>query len=120
MVTGFSLLVGGLLAFELGVGVRSSGNGPRVTPALLTSLWILAAVGFASAIHLRLGHVRMFEFVTGYLIEYALSVDNLFVFLVIFSHFQVAREHQPRVLFWGILTAIVLRLMFIAARSLGE
>ncbi len=110
----FSTLVAVLLAVDLRLGVAPGDVRFRVSPTLLTLLWIGAAVGFAIAIHVRLGHVAMFEFTTGYLIEYALSVDNLFVFLVIFQNFQVPREHQSRVLFWGILTAIVLRLVFIA------
>ena len=66
----------------------------RVAPHLMTLLWIAAAIAFTVAVHFRLGHVRMFEFVTGYLIEYALSVDNVFVFMVVFSHFQVPEEQR--------------------------
>src|SRR5512144_2469840 len=55
------------------------------------------------------------EFVTGYLIEESLSVDNLFVFLLIFRHFAVPRQNQHKVLFWGILGALIMRAVFIAA-----
>jgi tellurite resistance protein TerC len=105
-----------LLVLELNTSQRGTREDHRrVAPHLMTLLWIAAAIAFTVAIHFRLGHVRMFEFVTGYLIEYALSVDNLFLFMVVFSHFQVPDEQRQRVLFWGILTAIVLRLLFIGA-----
>lgn len=112
------MLVAALLTAELRLGVAPSVRGLHASPALMTGLWLAAAAGFAIAIHVRLGHVSMLEFTAGYLIEYALSVDNLFVFVVIFEHFRVPREHQSRVLFWGILTAIILRLGFIAAGAL--
>lgn len=114
LIAGFGALVSVLLVLELSTSHRGTREDyRRVAPHLMTLLWIAAAIAFTVAIHFRLGHVRMFEFVTGYLIEYALSVDNLFVFMVIFSHFQVPEEQRQRVLFWGILTAIVLRLLFI-------
>ena len=61
------------------------------------------------------GHVHALQFVTGYVIELSLSVDNLFVFLVIFRYFKVPDEQQHRVLFWGILGALIMRAVFILA-----
>lgn len=111
----FAALVVGLFALDLGMAARvRSGDRPWLASSM-SVLWITGAAGFTLAVHFTLGHVRMLEFVTGYLIEYALSVDNLFVFLTIFSYFQVPRAQQHRVLFWGILTAVVLRLLFILA-----
>ena len=77
--------------------------------------WISTALLFFLAIHffLEKGPQRSLEFITGYLIEYSLSVDNLFVFLLIFKTMGIANENQPHVLKWGILSAIVLRIIFI-------
>jgi tellurite resistance protein TerC len=82
-------------------------------------LWVGFCVGlaalFAAWLFWKFGARIGLEFVTGYLIEYALSVDNLFVFLVVFSYFAVPGEFQHRVLFWGIVGALVLRAVFIVA-----
>src|SRR5688572_12831611 len=78
-----------------------------------TLFFVSIAALFAGYLGFAHGGKPALEFVTGYLIEYALSVDNLFVFLVIFTYFAVPAEHQHRVLFWGILGAILLRGLFI-------
>ena len=80
-----------------------------------SGVWISTALLFFVAIHffLEKGSQRSLEFITGYLIEYSLSVDNLFVFLLIFKTMGIANENQPHVLKWGILSAIVLRIIFI-------
>jgi len=109
-----AVLVLALFALDLGVAARRRPE-DRWAAGLMSGLWIASAFGFALAIHLELGHAPMLEFVTGYLIEYALSVDNLFVFLTILSYFEVPREHQHRVLFWGISGAVLLRLLFVLA-----
>ena len=84
--------------------------------ALAWSLvWIGLALAFNGAIYTWFGPARALEFLTGYLIEKALSVDNLFVFVVIFSYFGVSAAQQHRVLFWGILGALVMRAVFIVA-----
>jgi tellurite resistance protein TerC len=80
-----------------------------------TLFFVLMAALFAVYLGVAFGAKTALEFVTGYLIEYALSVDNLFVFLVIFTYFAVPAELQHRVLFWGILGALVLRGIFIVA-----
>lgn len=82
--------------------------------ALVRSLmWLLVALGFAGAVLVRLGHPAALTFVVAYLVEQSLSVDNLFVFLVVFSYFRVSDRYQPRVLFWGVAGAVVMRAIFI-------
>ncbi len=80
-----------------------------------SGVWISTALLFFVAIHffLEKGPQRSLEFITGYLIEYSLSVDNLFVFLLIFKTMGISHENQPHILKWGILSAIVLRVLFI-------
>ncbi|MBK8576211.1 MAG: TerC family protein [Elusimicrobia bacterium] len=75
--------------------------------------WVLAALLYCGAIYWFLTPAKAAEFLTGYLIEKSLSVDNLFVFIMIFSYFNVEPAHQPRVLKWGILGAIVMRFVLI-------
>lgn len=110
---GFVVLILGMLALDLGVLNRRP-HVVRPREALRwTLLWIGVALAFNAFIYFRFGSQPALEFLTGYLIEKALSVDNLFVFLVIFSYFAVPAEHQHRVLFWGVLGAIILRAIFI-------
>ena len=80
-----------------------------------TAMWIALAVTFAALLYFWQGHQAALEFVTGYVVELSLSVDNLFVFLLIFNYFAVPEEQQHRVLFWGILGALVMRGIFIGA-----
>ena len=90
----------------------------KVKTALMwTSVWISTALMFGIVIYFYLpgGNQKAFEFITGYLIEYSLSVDNLFVFILIFSMMGIKEQHQPRILKWGIIGAIVLRIVFIIA-----
>jgi len=92
-------------------------RGGRVLPfkqALFSSvIWIVLALAFAGVIHQWLGGVKSLEFITGYLIEEALSVDNLFVFILLFRYFKVPAEQERTVLFWGILGALIMRGGFI-------
>lgn len=78
-----------------------------------TAFWIALAVSFAVGVHFWYGKTKALEFVTGYVIEESLSVDNLFVFLLIFNYFKVPDRYQHKVLFWGIIGALVMRLIFI-------
>jgi len=90
----------------------------KVKTALMwTGVWISTALMFGVAIYFYLpgGEKKAFEFITGYLIEYSLSVDNLFVFILIFGMMGIKEQHQPRILKWGIIGAIVLRIAFIIA-----
>jgi tellurite resistance protein TerC len=112
---GFIGLVLALLAVDLGVFHRNAHVvGPREALAW-TIVWIALALAFNAGIAWQYGSERGLEFLTGYLIEKSLAVDNIFVFLVIFATFRVPREHQHRILFWGILGALVMRAAFILA-----
>src|SRR6266568_2461870 len=75
----------------------------------------MASLGFAGFIYSWRGHEAALEFLAGYLIEYSLSVDNIFVIVLIFSYFRIAEKHQHRVLFWGIIGALVMRGSMISA-----
>jgi tellurite resistance protein TerC len=110
---GFSVFVLVMLGLDLGVFHRKD-HVIRVKEALVwTGIWIGLALTFNVGIHIYFGSERALEFLTGYLIEKALSVDNLFVFLVVFSYFSVPAYLQHRVLFWGILGALLMRVLFI-------
>lgn len=80
-----------------------------------SAFWIGLAVIFNIAVYFFMGTEKAVEFLTAYLIEESLSMDNLFVFLMIFQYFQVPAQYQHKVLYWGILSAIVMRLFFIFA-----
>jgi len=104
-----------MLALDLGVLHRTP-HALGTREALTWSLvWIGLALAFNVGVYVGYGSDKALEFLTGYLIEKALSVDNIFVFVVIFSYFSVPAELQHRVLFWGVLGAIVLRAIFILA-----
>jgi tellurite resistance protein TerC len=104
-----------MLVLDLGVFHRRN-HVVKFREALLWSaLWIALAAIFAVIVYFWHGRVPAVEFVTGYVIELSLSVDNLFVFLLIFRYFQVPTVHQHKVLFWGILGALVMRAIFILA-----
>lgn len=111
----FNLFVLAMLALDLGVINRR----PRrigVRQALAWSgVWIALAAAFAVLIFLWQGRPQALQFVTGYVIELSLSVDNLFVFLVVFHYFKVPDQYQHKVLSWGILGALLMRGAFIAA-----
>jgi tellurite resistance protein TerC len=105
----------GVLAVDLLI-VHRRPHAVKLREALTWSgVWIGLALLFNLAILYLRGTQTALEFLTGYLIEEALSVDNLFVFMLIFSYFRVPPQHQHRVLFWGILGAIAMRLVFIIA-----
>jgi tellurite resistance protein TerC len=110
---GFLLLIFALLALDLGVFHRKA-HVIGLREALLWSVfWICLALVFNAGVYFWFGHKHALEFFTGYVIEKALSVDNIFVFVVIFTYFAVPRELHHRVLFWGIVGALVLRAVFI-------
>jgi tellurite resistance protein TerC len=111
----FGLLVVGVLALDLGVGQRSD-RAMSVREALRWSvLWIAVAVLFGVGINARLGGQKALEFFTGYVVELSLSADNIFVFLMLFTYFRVPDPYRHKVLLWGIIGALVMRGMFIAA-----
>jgi tellurite resistance protein TerC len=110
---GFTLFVLAMLALDLGVFHRTA-HVVGVREALVwTAVWIALALGFNVGVYFWFGAERAFEFLTGYVIEKALSVDNIFVFLIIFSVFAVPAALQHRILFWGILGALIMRAIFI-------
>jgi tellurite resistance protein TerC len=109
----FNLFVVVVLVLDLGVFRRRS-HTVKFREALLGSaLWIGLALAFAVLVYFWHGRPATLEFVTGYVIELSLSVDNLFIFLLIFRFFKVPTEHQHKVLFWGILGALIMRGVFI-------
>jgi tellurite resistance protein TerC len=114
---GFNVAVLAILALDLGVLHRRSSTVSVREAATWSAVWIALSLCFAFAIYQTLGKESGLEFLTGYLIEYALSVDNIFVFVLIFSYFNVPEKYQHRVLFWGIIGALVLRGVMIVAGS---
>jgi tellurite resistance protein TerC len=112
---GFMGFVAVMLALDLGVFHRRTHTVRLREAALWSAAWIGLALLFNGGIALRFGPEKGLEFLTGYLIEKALSVDNLFVFVVIFAFFKVPGALQHKVLFWGIIGALGLRAVFIFA-----
>jgi len=112
---GFHVVVLALLALDLGVLNRKLHVVRAREAALWTVFWVSLAMGFAGFVWKTMGSERALEFVAGYVLEESLSVDNLFVFLLIFATFRVDPLVQHRVLFWGIFGAIVLRATMIVA-----
>src|SRR6266566_9121778 len=120
---GFCLFILIMLAIDLGLFNRTPKAISYKAAAIWSAVWIALAGIFAALLFGPLGremfgplrHVKALEFVTGYLIELSLSVDNLFVFLLIFSHFKVPPKYQHRVLYWGVLGALVMRIAMIMA-----
>jgi len=111
----FNVFALGMLLLDLLVFHRG-GRIMRSREALAWSaLWIGLAAAFAGLLFFWQGRQIALEFVTGYVLELSLSVDNLFIFLVIFRYFSVPEQHQHRVLFWGILGALAMRAFFIVA-----
>jgi len=109
----FNVAIVILLFVDLAV-INRGGRVLTLKQALLSSaVWIALALAFAVFIHQWLGAGKALEFVTGYLVEESLSVDNLFVFIVLFRYFKVPAEQERTVLFWGILGALVMRGVFI-------
>lgn len=110
----FNAFVIGMLALDLGVFHREAHEVSRREAAGWSVFWISLALIFNAGIYWQMGHAAGVEWTTGYLIEKSLSVDNVFVFLIIFAAFKVPAAYQHRVLFWGILGALVMRGAMIA------
>lgn len=112
---GFHALVAAVLVLDLGLLNRKS-HVPTFREALAwTGVWVLLGLSFGAGVYNWRSHQAGEAFLAGYLLELALSVDNLFVFIVIFNFFKVPKEYQRRVLFWGIIGALILRGSFIIA-----
>ena len=110
---GFVAFVLALLALDLGVFHRKAHAVTVKEAATWSLVWVALALAFNGLIWAGFGPDRGMEFLTGYLIEKALSVDNIFVFVLIFGAFSVPAAYQHRVLFWGILGALVMRALFV-------
>lgn len=111
----FNAVVLVLLAIDLGVFNREAHVISTKEAGTWTAVWVSLAMCFAAGMFYFKGSQAGMEFLTGYLIEYSLSVDNIFVFVLLFSYFGVKREYQHRILFWGILGALIMRGTMIAA-----
>lgn len=110
----FLLFVGGMLALDLGVFHRDAHEVSRREALAWSTVWIGLAILFNIGVYVVRGQEAGLEWTTGYLIEKSLSVDNVFVFLLIFSAFSVPAAYQHRVLFWGIVGALIMRAILIA------
>ncbi len=110
---GFSVFIALMLSLDLGLLNRKAHTIKYREAATWSAVWVALAMIFAALVFWYQGTVRGLEFLTGYLIELSLSVDNLFVFLLIFSYFKVPAKYQHRVLFWGVLGALIMRLTMI-------
>ncbi len=110
----FNLFVLAMLALDLGVFNRKA-HAVKLKEALgWSAVWVTLALLYNVGIYFWLGQAKALEFLTGYVIEKSLSVDNIFVFIMLFAYFRVPAEYQHKVLFWGILGALVMRAVFIA------
>src|SRR5882762_9766271 len=120
---GFCIFIFAMLAIDLGLFNRKPHEISNRNAALWSAVWVTLALVFAGLLFGPLGwelfgnarHQKALEFLAGYLIELSLSVDNLFVFLLIFSYFKVPPKYQHRVLYWGVLGALVMRVTMILA-----
>ena len=111
--TGFSLFILTMLSLDLGLFNRKAHTVKYREAWIWSAVWVTLAMGFAGIVFYYLGSPSGVEFLTGYLIVLSLSVDNLFVFLLIFSYFKVPAKFQHRVLFWGVMGALFMRLTMI-------
>jgi tellurite resistance protein TerC len=112
---GFLLFVLAMLAVDLGIFHRKSHAVSMKEAVVWSAVWIALAAAFNLGVYAWFGADTALEFTAGYLIEKALAVDNIFVFIVIFSAFAIPLVHQHRILFWGVLGALVMRAGFILA-----
>jgi tellurite resistance protein TerC len=111
----FSAVVVAMLALDLGVFHRKAHTVSKKEALGWSLVWIALSLVFCGAISLLVSRQKGLEFLTGWVIEKSLSVDNLFIFILVFSYFKVEPRHQHRILFWGILGALVMRGILIAA-----
>ncbi|GAB3326723.1 TerC family protein [Hymenobacter humi] len=110
---GFNAFVIGLLLLDLFVFNRQA-HAIKLREALgWSAFWVALSLCFNYLVYRTMGHEAGLQWLTGYLVEKALSVDNLFVFLLIFNYFKVPAQYQHRILFWGVMGALILRAVFI-------
>lgn len=111
----FAVIVVGMLALDLGVFHRDSHAVSVKEAAIWSAVWVGISLLFAAGIAWRAGATRATEFLTGYVIEKALAVDNIFVIAALFSYFETPPRYQHRVLYWGIIGAALMRALFVGA-----
>ena len=112
---GFGAFVLGMLALDLGILNRKSREVSLKKALAWSAVWVGLALSFNTGIYYWHGGEKALQFLAAYLVELSLSVDNLFVFLLVFGYFKVPAEYRHRALFWGILGALLMRAVFIAA-----
>jgi len=112
---GFLAFIAAMLALDLGLLNRGARTISVRKALLWCVVWLGLAMGFNLLVAAKMGAQPALEFFTGYLVELCLSVDNVFVFIVVFQYFRVEPRYQHRVLFWGIVGALVMRALFIFA-----
>jgi tellurite resistance protein TerC len=111
----FNVFVLFMLALDLGVFHRKNHEVSLREAIIWTCIWISLAFAFNAIIFFWRGRQQALEFFTGYLVEKTLSIDNIFVFIMIFNYFQIPSKYQHKVLFWGISGALIMRVIFIFA-----
>lgn len=111
----FVLVMSVMLVLDLGVFQKKAHVMKVREAAIMVGVWWTLAAAFALTVYFVYGHDKALQFVSAYILEQSLSVDNLFVFILVFSYFGIDAENQPRVLHWGILGAIAMRFVFIFA-----
>jgi len=111
----FNIVIAALLYIDLGIINKKSHEVSLKEAAGWCAAWISVALLFNLGIYMVEGQEKALEFLTGYIIEYSLSMDNMFVFVMIFTYFGVPAKYQPRILHWGILGAVVMRFILIFA-----
>lgn len=112
---GFFVFIVVMLALDLGVFHRTN-EAPTIKSSLLWSgFWIGLAFAFAGGIWLLAGGGHALDFITAYLLEKSLSIDNIFIFILVFNFFKIDLEYQHRLLFWGVFGALIMRVIFIFA-----
>lgn len=104
-----------MLSLDLGVFHKRTHKVPVKEAMIWSAVWITLAMLFNLFVYFNFGKIKALEFLTGYVIEYSLSVDNIFVFILIFSYFTVNDKYHHKILFWGILGALIMRGIFIFA-----
>ncbi len=114
----FNVFVFGMLVIDLGVFHRKAHALTTREATIWCIVWISLGLIFNAGVYTWMGPEKGLEFLTGYLIEYSLSVDNIFVFIIILTYFSISPAHQHRVLFWGILGALIMRGVFIVTGTL--
>ncbi|MEQ1919007.1 MAG: TerC family protein [Elusimicrobiota bacterium] len=112
---GFVAVIGVMMVLDLGIFQKKAHVMKVREAAIMVAIWWALAAAFALAVYFVHGHDKAFQFVSAYILEQSLSVDNLFVFILVFSFFGIEPENQPRILHWGILGAIAMRFVFIFA-----